>query len=103
MSSEHLTIGAVIADLPAFERKEVTVRGCLTVQRENHSIADAHGEDPARRLWVVFHHASLGMREKDVAGFDRKTVVATGIVRREKKGHFSLFSASLTIHRLCIA
>src|ERR1044072_814841 len=101
MSEEPLTVAALIGRLADFDRKEVSVRGVLTVQRENNSLADfAREEDPRRRLWVRFHHATLGTRESDIPAYHGRIVIATGILDRQRKGHFSVFAASLTIRHL---
>jgi hypothetical protein len=104
MSGGPLTVSALIERLADFDRKEVSVRGVLAIQRENNSLADsAREEDPRRRLWVRFHHATLGTRERDIPSYDGRTVVATGILTRERKGHLSVFAASLTIRQLACA
>jgi hypothetical protein len=98
---EPLTVGALVELLADHDKKEVSVRGILSIQREDHSLADIAREiDPKRKLWVYFHHASLGTREKDLLSYHGKAVVATGILDRGKKGHFGIFPASLTIRSL---
>lgn len=103
MSSVILSVSAVIDDLASYDRREVQVRGFLAVQHENLSIADDHRQAPSRSLWVQFDYAALGAREKDLRAFDRKTVIAAGIVSRQRKGHFSLFPATLTLRHLALA
>ena len=103
MSDETLSVSAVVDNLAAYDRKEVVVRGFLAVQRENLFIADDHRQEPSRTLWVQFHYASLGTREKDMLSFDRKTVVATEIIDRQRKAHFGLFPATLNIRSLRLA
>ena len=103
MAEEPLSIAALISDLSAYDGREITVCGHLAIQRENQSIADNWSDDSPRRLWVRFHQPSLGMRDKEIAGFDRKAVVVTGRLKRGWTGHFSSFPAALTIHRLSVA
>ena len=101
---EALTVGALIERLTDLDQKEVSVRGILSVQRENHSLADTVVEDdPKRRIWVYFHHAALGTREKDLPSYHGKDVVATGVIDQSKKGHFGIFPASLTIRKIVFA
>jgi hypothetical protein len=102
--TDTLTVAQTIESISALDRKEVTIRGFLSLQREDHSIADdASEENRQRRLWVVFHHGSLGTREKQLVEFHGKEVVVTGILDRQKKGHFSLFPAAFTIRGMRFA
>lgn len=104
MSDGPLTVSMLLDRVADFDQKEVTVRGVLAIQREDYSLAeDSHEVDPRRRLWVRFHHASLGTREKDLPTYHRRAVVATGILDRQRKGHFGLFPASLTVRNLVFA
>ena len=103
IDDETLSVGTVIDDLARYDRQEVVVRGFLAVQFENVSIADDHRQDSSRRLWVKFHYASLGTREKDMVAFDRKTVVAKGIIKHGRSGHFRSCPATLNIRSLRLA
>lgn len=96
-----LSIADVIANLKQLDRTEVTVQGVLSVQRENHSLSDdPRDRDPKRRLWVYFHHATLGASTKDLAGLHGRRAIVRGVVSRQKKGHFSAFAASVNIRHL---
>ena len=102
--NESITVGALMERLTDFDQKEVSVRGILSVQRENHSLADTTVEDdPKRRVWVYFHHAALGTRGKDLPSYRGEGYSRHRYYRPKQKGHFGIFPTSITIRKIVFA
>jgi len=98
------TMNEVVASLSMLSGQMIKVRGVLRVGRENHSISDVAEPDfrvhEHPRLWVYFHHATLGTRERDLPKFDRRQVIAEGVPDISRKRHFGGFAGSLTIRHM---
>lgn len=94
------SVNEVIASLGELTGKRITVRGMLAVRFENHSLG--HWPESERRartdkLWVNFHHAALGTKEKHLKSFDGLHVLATGYPDASRKGHLRSCRGSFTI------
>jgi hypothetical protein len=98
-----LSVHTVTSNLAQYDRREVTIKGVLTIQRENRSIAEVVCEEDGKAaLWILFHHGSLGTRERDVRSFHNQIAIVTGIVDRQRKGHFGRFAATLTVRQMTL-
>ena len=100
MNDRIYSVTEVIEALPELNGQTVTIRGRITIGREDHSIADPGFKDWRLRLWVNFHHATLGTRGSRLAQFNGLDVTATGTLDQSRKGHFSSCAGSFTIRRL---
>jgi hypothetical protein len=98
------TVREVISSLASLTGQRIKVRGVLCVGRENHSIQDVDEAgfrtDAQSRLWVHYHHATLGTRERNLAKFNRLQVIAEAIPDISRKGHLRGFPGSLSIRHL---
>jgi hypothetical protein len=103
--NDHIySVSEIVEALSQFNGQTVTIRGVLTIRRENHSIADFVPDKREvsldRRLWVYFHHATLGTREHQLSQFDGAHVIVIGSLDVSRKGHFNFFAGSLTVRSL---
>ena len=94
------SVTEVIEALARLDGQTVAIRGVLTVRRENHSIADTASSELHPRLWINFHHATLGTRESQLSRFDGLHVIAIGTLDGSRRGHFNAFAGSFTIKSL---
>ncbi|MFO1513213.1 MAG: hypothetical protein U1F83_09930 [Verrucomicrobiota bacterium] len=103
MADRIYTVNELVENLGALTGQTVSVHGMLRVGREHRAIwhlpeTEQHGQQSC--LWALFHHATLGTRERQLREFDRRCVTATDVLDVSRKGHFSQFPGTITIRSM---
>lgn len=102
MNERIFSVNEVVTLLSELSGSTITVEGVLRVQREHHAICnlpELPGKQTAQ-LWVYFHHASLGTKDKNISRLNGSHVLATGTLDISRKGHLRGFPGSFTIKKI---